>query len=213
MISEATDFLQTERLTDSDFSNHELALVRNDIQQLQTQIGSLLDRISILEEKSSLPDSQPHQFDRDQPPVTESSLAGELIAEFQESVLDELMNEVLDAKPHSVSNLPEDLHCDDSSVANLTADPACQQIDVDLTNDDDASEIESEVLKRQLHEQLRDAEVEMALERARVFQQRAALEEMKIKMAQDASSASCNSTSTDPETRLKRHIDYLRSFQ
>ena len=70
--------------------------------------------------------------------------------------------------------------------------------------------IEASSLQERLHEQLKRAEVEMSLERARVFQQKAELEELKIKMQQDKGAENSDSQDHDFETRWNRHLEHYR---
>lgn len=63
--------------------------------------------------------------------------------------------------------------------------------------------------KQELNAQIRSTEIEMALERAKVFRQQAELEEIRIKIKQERSMVLAGTEGV--ESRLDRHVGFLRS--
>ena len=64
-------------------------------------------------------------------------------------------------------------------------------------------------LKRQLEDKLRKAEVEMSIQRARVFQQKAELEAMKLQL-EEREAAIRKSASSHQSDRWDRHLGFFR---
>ena len=88
-------------------------------------------------------------------------------------------------------------------------------VDVEDINEffDDYESSDVDSLKRQLQEKLRKAEVEMSIQRARVFQQKAELEEMKLQLEQREAAIRKSVDQQhreDPTKRWERHFDFIR---
>jgi hypothetical protein len=67
--------------------------------------------------------------------------------------------------------------------------------------------------QRPLEDKLRQTEIEMSVQRARVFQQRAALEEIKLQLEQREATVRRSVdelNNSDPSLRLQRHIEQIR---
>ena len=120
------------------------------------------------------------------------------VAAFQQEKEPKSIKEPQKTLMEVISHHPEMV--DPSKPASVTEIIEDASIDVDVVDD----------LKQQLHDQLRNAEVEMALERARVFQQRAELEELRIKMKHDKKPLP--QSDPTPESRLDKHIGFVRRF-
>lgn len=69
---------------------------------------------------------------------------------------------------------------------------------------------EIDSLKRQLEDKLRNAEVEMSIQRARVFQQRAELEEMRLQLEQREQAIRKSVAKQSEEDRWDRHFGFAR---
>ncbi len=169
-------------------------LIRQEIQHMRGDIEKIQERLENFENKLLELRRQ-----RNSPSSSSASILIGPIAK-------ELKNIPLDLCSEEAQGNPDPTREPEAKV--ISHDAASQDINEffqDYGNNDVSS------LKEQLEEKLRKAEVEMSIQRARVFQQRAELEEMKLQLEErEAAIRKTVEQNEDPSKRWDRHFGFLR---
>lgn len=166
-------------LGDEDNSNTD-AEIKQDVEELQSELQLIRDRMKHFEEKFS-----GLIYEKNQPP-SHNQLIGPTNKSF---------NELSNTDSDVVLDLPEQAAIGENELNQV------------FGNYEKPEEIDG--LKRQLEEKLRSAEVEMSIQRARVFQQRAELEEMRLQLEQ-REAAIQKTVDNQTGNRWDRHFGFAR---
>lgn len=180
---------QTEEYDIPDFNAD--SIIRQEIEQMRLEIEKIKDRLEGFEEKLTACSSGPS--------TPKNDVANILIGPISKTV----------KNSSSKSNT-------DSKVKQKNSDvpPALGENEINKFFGEYVKCSEVDSIKKQLEEKLRHAEVEMSIQRARVFQQKAELEEMKMQLEEREAairkSVEDQQTSGDSTKRWDRHFEFFR---
>ena len=167
--------------SDENDETEQTAEIKHDIEGLRDELKTIRDRMDHFEEKLA-----------------------ELISKKNEAPTHNLLLGP-SAKSFSEIELPESGAPVENEQESVIGETELNQVFGDF---DKPEEIDS--LKRQLEDKLRNAEVEMSIQRARVFQQRAELEEMRLQLEQREQAIRKSVAKQSGEDRWDRHFGYVR---
>ncbi|MEM9410916.1 MAG: hypothetical protein AAGA30_07370 [Planctomycetota bacterium] len=177
---------------------------RSDVRRLRHEVSELHKRLKDVEDGLNVEVLDENSIEDD------ASIFGPIQKRLEELVSESKSEQIftespdphisLDSSAHSLELHPDDPLSMPEQNTSIDAQP--EEVDV--------PKVDSH--KERLHEQLRQAELEMSLERARAFQEKAQLEEMRIKKQQQEGSSrdGGDGQDLDFETRWNRHLEHYR---